>query len=78
MVAVSDTRWVAWDTGPVPAIFGYRLVPFLAQLGDLAGSALKRAAGVKDSGWIFPGMAACSIELVREVFAVVFAYYWSR
>jgi len=53
-------------------------VSILAQLGDLAGSALKRAAGVKDSGWIFPGHGGLLDRTCSLVFALVFAYYWNR
>jgi phosphatidate cytidylyltransferase len=52
------------------------MISLLAQLGDLAGSALKRSAGVKDSGWIFPGHGGLLDRTCSLVFAVVFAYYW--
>ncbi len=63
---------------PVPALLFSAMISLLAQLGDLAGSALKRAAGVKDSGWIFPGHGGLLDRTCSLVFAVVFAYYWSR
>jgi phosphatidate cytidylyltransferase len=53
-------------------------IAVLAQLGDLAGSALKRKAGVKDSGWIFPGHGGLLDRTCSMVFATVFTYYWSR
>jgi phosphatidate cytidylyltransferase len=51
-------------------------VAVLAIVGDLAGSALKRSAGVKDSGWLFPGHGGLLDRTCSLVFAVVFAYYW--
>ena len=42
-----------WSIGASALISG--IIAILAQAGDLAGSAFKRVAGVKDSGWIFPG-----------------------
>lgn len=59
-------------------IFFSAMISLLAQLGDLAGSALKRAAGVKDSGWIFPGHGGLLDRTCSLVFAMVFTYYWSR
>jgi len=53
-------------------------IAILSQLGDLAGSALKRSAGVKDSGWIFPGHGGLLDRACSLVFAVVFTYYYSR
>ena len=64
----------SWDTGPVLEFSA--MTSILAQLGDLAGSALKRAAGVKDSGWIFPGHGGLLDRTCSLVFAVFFAYYW--
>ena len=52
-------------------------IAVLAQLGDLAGSALKRSAGVKDSGWIVPGHGGLLDRTCSMVFATVFAYYWN-
>lgn len=65
-----------WQVGAV--VFFSAMISILAQLGDLAGSALKRAAGVKDSGWIFPGHGGLLDRTCSLVFAMVFTYYWSR
>jgi phosphatidate cytidylyltransferase len=51
-------------------------VGVLAQLGDLANSAYKRVAGVKDSGWIFPGHGGLLDRTCSLVFAVVLTYYY--
>jgi phosphatidate cytidylyltransferase len=53
-------------------------VAILAQLGDLAGSAFKRCAGVKDSGWIFPGHGGLIDRTCSMVFAIILAYYWAQ
>ncbi len=63
-------RWGADRTIALSIAIG-----ILAQLGDLAGSALKRSAGVKDSGWIFPGHGGLIDRTCSMVFAVVMAYY---
>ena len=51
------------------------VISLLGQAGDLAGSALKRSAGVKDSGWIFPGHGGMIDRACSLVFATVFTYY---
>jgi phosphatidate cytidylyltransferase len=53
-------------------------VGMLAQLGDLANSAFKRIAGVKDSGWIFPGHGGLLDRTCSLVFPTVFTYYYLR
>ena len=65
-----------WDIGRI--LLFSAMVSILAQLGDLAGSALKRAAGVKDSGWVFPGHGGLLDRTCSLVFALFFAYYWFR
>jgi phosphatidate cytidylyltransferase len=64
-----------WHTGAV--IFFSAMISLLAQLGDLANSAFKRAVGVKDSGWIFPGHGGLLDRTCSLVFAIVFTYYWA-
>ena len=63
-----------WDMGAV--VLFSAITSILGQLGDLAGSALKRAAGVKDSGWVFPGHGGLLDRTCSLVFPLVFAYYW--
>jgi phosphatidate cytidylyltransferase len=53
-------------------------INLLAQIGDLAESALKRIAGVKDAGWLFPGHGGLLDRTDSLVFATVFTYYYSR
>jgi phosphatidate cytidylyltransferase len=65
-----------WSIGQTVALSA--AIGVLAQLGDLAGSALKRSAGVKDSGWIFPGHGGLLDRTCSMVFATVLTYYWGR
>lgn len=53
-------------------------VNLLAQAGDLAGSALKRSAKVKDFGWVFPGHGGLLDRTSSLVFAAAFTYYYFR
>jgi len=65
-----------WDLAAIVTVS--IAISLLAQVGDLIGSALKRAAGVKDSGWIFPGHGGLIDRTCSLVFAAAFTYYYSR
>jgi phosphatidate cytidylyltransferase len=58
------------------AVIMAAVVGVLAQFGDAAGSAFKRVAGVKDSGWIFPGHGGLLDRTCSLVFAAAFTYYY--
>jgi phosphatidate cytidylyltransferase len=52
------------------------VVSLLGQCGDLCESALKRAFGAKDSGWIVPGHGGILDRLDSLLLPVVFVWIW--
>jgi len=62
--------------GPGAAVALAVVVSVLGQCGDLAESALKRAFGAKDSGWIVPGHGGILDRLDSLLLPVVFMYHW--
>lgn len=79
-IAAGFILWnrLAPDWTPTEVFVVSVVVAILAIIGDLAGSALKRCVGVKDSGWIFPGHGGLIDRTCSLCFAAVFTYYWAK
>ncbi|OPY91738.1 MAG: Phosphatidate cytidylyltransferase [Syntrophaceae bacterium PtaU1.Bin231] len=72
-------RWLFFPVLPVlHAAVLAAVGGIVGQLGDLSESALKRSAGVKDSGAILPGHGGILDRLDCLLFLVPFVYYYQR
>jgi phosphatidate cytidylyltransferase len=77
LVAAASRALFFADLGRGEAVALGAAMSLLAQFGDLCESALKRAFGAKDSGWIIPGHGGILDRLDSLLFPVVFAYYYA-
>lgn len=68
------SRQVSW--GPI-IVLGI-LTNVAAQFGDLFESALKRGAGVKDSGTLLPGHGGMLDRIDALLFAVPVVWYYAQ
>jgi phosphatidate cytidylyltransferase len=75
VAAVLLRRWLVPEWTTRSALLIGLGIGVLAQAGDLANSAYKRVAGVKDSGWLFPGHGGLMDRACSLVFAAVLTYY---
>lgn len=74
--AVLSWVWLFPQRSPVEVVGLALSLGFLAQVGDLCESALKRAFGAKDSGHLLPGHGGILDRVDSLLFPAAFIYYY--
>lgn len=76
--ALVGLGFVLWAGGPGWLVALSPLLAFAAQLGDIAESAIKRRAGVKDASALLPGHGGLLDRFDGLIGAVVFLLLWAH
>ena len=76
MASILFARLFSPDLSPIHATTIGLGGSILGQLGDLCESLIKRASGVKDSGFMMPGHGGVLDRLDSLIFTVPFVYYY--
>lgn len=77
LIALLFVRWFWRETAYGEAVILAAIINVAAQIGDLAESALKRSAGMKDSSQLVPGHGGVLDRIDAVLFAApVLWYYW--
>lgn len=76
LLALAFDAWMGVPLNPLLGALGGLGLAAISQAGDLAESAWKREAGVKDSGAVFPGHGGILDRMDSLLFTIPAGYWW--
>lgn len=76
ILALIFVAWLGVALSPLLGALGGLGLAAISQAGDLAESAWKREAGVKDSGAVFPGHGGILDRMDSLLFTIPAGYWW--